>query len=173
MYMNRPMLGPGVGYTFTNGTGGMSLVIDDVAPTPAASPFTVTKGKLAGDNIVRIVPGMVNGVIPYIDGTLMNDPTLTPLVVPPAAGLYVVAIQCNADPAPASFPKSDTEIVIEPYPTTDTDTEGYIALAILTVTAAPSGGFNVALNQSVSGSLWAERHKYTEPGSASYFFYRV
>jgi hypothetical protein len=84
-----------------------------------------------------------------------------------------VAIQCNADPAPASFPKSDSEIVIEPYPTTDSDSEGYIALAILTVTAAPSGGFNVALNQSVSGSLWAERHKYTEPDSASYFFYRV
>jgi hypothetical protein len=173
MYMNKPMLGPGVGYTFTNGTGGMSLVIDDVAPAPPASPFTVTKGKLAGDNIVKIVPGMVNGVIPFINGTLMNDPTLTPLVVPAVANLYVVAIKCNADPAPAPFPKSDTEIVIEPYPTTDTDTEGYIALAILTVTAAPGGGFNVALNQSVSGSLWAERHKYTEPDSASYFFYRV
>lgn len=173
MYANKPMLGPGVGYTFTNGTGGMSLVIDDVAPAPAARPFTVTKGKLAGDNIVKIVPGMVNGVIPYINGDLMTDPALTPLVVPAVVGLYVVTIQCNADPAPASFPKSDSEIVIEPYPTTDTDSEGFIALAILTVTAPPSGGFNVAVNQSVSGSLWAERHKYTEPDSASYFFYRV
>ena len=173
MYANKPMLGPGVGYTFTNGTGGMSLVIDDVAPAPPLAPFTVTKAKSGVDNIVKIVPGMVNGVIPYINGDLMTDPTLTPLVVPAVVGLYVVAIQCNADPAPAAFPKSDSEIVIEPYPTTDTDSEGFIALAILTVTAPPSGGFNVAVNQSVSGSLWAERHKFTEPGTASYFFYRV
>lgn len=173
MYANKPMIGPGVGYTYTNGPGGMSLVIDDLAPSAPIHPFTVIKGKSGGDNIIKVTPGMVNGVIPYINGTIMSDPSYDPLIVPAAVGTYVVAIQCNADPAPATFPRTDSEIVIETYPTTDTDTEGYIALAILTVTAATGGGFNVAVNQSVAGSLWAERHKYTEPGSASYFFYRV
>ena len=173
MFPQKTMIQPGVGYTYTNGPGGMSLVIDDVAPAPALSPFTVIKGKLAGDNIIKVVPGMVNSVIPYINGTLMTDPTYTPLTVPSSAGTYVVAIKCNADPPPAYFPKDDSEIVIEEYPTTDTDTEGYIALAILTVDAAAGGGFSVTVNQSVAGSLWAERHKYTEPDTAWYYFYRV
>jgi hypothetical protein len=171
MYMNRPMLGPGVGYTFTNGTGGMSLVIDD-APAPAATPFTVTKAKLAGSDIVKIVPGMVNDVIPLINGVLMTDPAHTPLPMPAAAGLYVVAVQCNADPAPASFPKIDSEIVIEPYPTTNTDTEAYLPLAILTITAAPGGGLNVVVNQSVGGSQWGDRLKCGS-NPAEYFFSMV
>lgn len=165
------MLGPGVGYTFTNGTGGMSLVIDD-APAPAATPFTVTKAKLAGSDIVKIVPGMVNDVIPLINGVLMTDPAHTPLPMPGAAGLYVVAVQCNADPAPASFPKIDSEIVIEPYPTTNTDTEAYLPLAILTITAAPSGGLNVVVNQSVGGSQWGDRLKCGS-NPAEYFFSMV
>jgi hypothetical protein len=164
-------LQPGVGYTFTTASGGASLVIDDTY-SPPPSPFTVIGYRDGSDYKVKVVPGTVNNVIPYINGTLMTNPAYTPLVVTPSAGVYVVAIKCNADPAPASFPKTDSEIVILPYPTTDTDTEGYIALAILTMTSTPSG-LAGGINQLVSGSLWAERHKYTEPGTASYFFYRV
>lgn len=166
-------LQPGVGYTFTGTGAAATLVIDEpwTYGTPS-QPFQVICYKDGSDYKVKVVPGMVNSVIPYINGTLMTDPTYTPLTVPSSAGTYVVAIMCNADPAPAYFPKSDSEIVIETYPTTDTDTEGYIGLAIITLTSTASG-LVATVNQSVAGSLWAERHKYTEPDSASYFFYRV
>jgi hypothetical protein len=111
-------------------------------------------------------------VVPLINGTIMTNPTYTPILLPTSAGDYQVVIKCKADPAPAFFPKSDSEIKIESYPTTDTDTEGYIALAQVTVTVT-SGVASYVINQLVSGSLWAERHKYTEPDTASYFFYRV
>ncbi len=171
MFPKKTMIQPGVGYTYTNGPGGMSLVIDQQTSAPEP-PFTVYGFKDGLDYKVKVKPGTVNNVIPYINGTLMTDPSYTPLVAPASAGTYVVAIKCNADPAPATFPKSDSEIVIESYPTTDTDTEGYIALAILTLTST-AGGLVGVISQSVSGSLWAERHKYTEPDTASYFFYRV
>lgn len=171
MFPKKTMIQPGVGYTYTNGPAGLSLVIDEQPGSPP-QPFKVMGYKDGSDYKVKVIPGMVNGVIPYINGTLMTDPSYTPLVAPASAGTYVVAIKCNADPAPATFPKSDSEIVIEPYPTTDTDTEGYIALAILTLTST-AGGLVGSISQSVAGSLWAERHKYTEPDTATYFFYRV
>ena len=171
MFPKKTMIQPGVGYTYTNGPGGMSLVIDD-QPSIPSQPFKVMGYKETSGYKVKVTPGTVNNVIPYINGTLITDPTYTPLTAPSSAGTYVVAIKCNADAAPAPFPRSDSEIVIESYPTTDTDTEGYIALAILTLTST-SGGLVGSISQSVSGSLWAERHKYTDPDTASYFFYRV
>jgi len=165
-------LQPGVGYTFSKSWSGTSLVIEDQLTAPNRPPFTVVVYKSAGVFKAKVTAGNVNNVIPYINGTLMTDPTYTPLDVPTSPGVYVVAIKCKADPAPATFPRTDSEIIIDTYPLTDTDTEGYIVLANLSVTST-SGVTAVAVYQSVSGSLWAERHKYTEPDSASYFFYRV
>lgn len=168
---SRTMFSQGI--EFQSSIGGVAYnTTQDVVFNGSSTPFAVYMDKVDGDDVIRVIPGTVNNVIPYINGTLMTDPTYTPLTAPTSAGTYVVSVKCNADPAPAFFPKSDSEIVVETYPTTDTDTEGYITLAVLTVTvvsAVPS----YSVSQSVSGSLWAERHKYTEPGTASYFFYRV
>jgi len=169
---NRTMFSQGI--EFRSSIEGVAFnAPQEVVFNSISTPFTVFLDTVEGVTVIRVVPGMVNNVIPFINGTLMNDPTYTPLTAPTSVGTYVVAIMCNADAAPAPFPKSNSEIIVDTYPTTDTDTEGYIALAIVTATAKIGGGVNLAVNQSVSGSLWAERHKYTEPDSASYFFYRV
>ena len=169
---NRTMFSQGI--EFQSSVGGVAFnAPQEVVFNAISTPFAVYLDSVSGVTVIRVVPGTVNNVIPFINGTLMNDPTYTPLTAPTTAGTYVVTIKCKADPAPAFFPRSDSEIKIETYPTTDTDTEGYITLAIVTATAATGGGVNLTINQSVSGSLWAERHKYTEPDTASYFFYRV
>lgn len=169
--MNRTMMSQGI--EFMNSAGGVAFnTPQDVVFGAISTPFAVYLDTVEGVTVIRVVPGTVNNVIPYINGTLMTA-NYTPLAAPTTAGTYVVTIKCKADPAPAFFPKSDSEIKVESYPTTDTDTEGYITLAIVTATSATGGGVDLAINQSVSGSLWAERHKYTEPDTASYFFYRV
>jgi hypothetical protein len=168
---NRTMFSQGI--EFQSSIGGVAFnAPQEVVFNAISTPFAVYLDTVEGVTVIRVVPGTVNNVIPYINGTLMTA-NYTPLTAPTTAGTYVVTIKCKADPAPAFFPKSDSEIKVETYPTTDTDTEGYITLAIVTATAATGGGVDLVINQSVSGSLWAERHKYTEPGTASYFFYRV
>lgn len=161
------------GIEFQSSIGGVGLsTTQDVNFNTYTTPFQVFLTESEGAAAVGVVPGAVNNVIPLINGVIMTNPAYPPILLPTSAGDYVVTIKCKADPAPAFFPKSDSEIKIESYPTTDTDTEGYISLAFVTVTV--TGGVPAyAINQLVSGSLWAERHKYTEPDSASYFFYRV
>lgn len=170
--MNRAMMSQGV--QFTNSAGGVAFNTPQEAVDIGTiqPPFFVYLVKEEGADAVRVTVGTVNNVIPYINGTLMSNPTYTPILLPTSDGDYQIVIKCKADPAPASFPKLDSEIKVETYPTVDTDSEGYIALANIHIVTV-SGNKTITVNQLVSGSLWAERHKYTEPGTASYFFYRV
>lgn len=167
---NRMMFSQGIEFQSSIGGVGLSTT-QDVNLNTYTTPFQVYLTESEGAAAVGVITGMVNNVIPLINGVIMTG-AYTPLLLPTTAGDYVVTIKCKADPAPAFFPKSDSEIKIESYPTTDTDSEGYISLAFVTVTV--TGGVpSYAINQLVSGSLWAERHKYTEPDTATYFFYRV
>jgi len=167
----QTMFSQGIAFQISNG-GVAYNTTQDFVPSITLSPFSVYLVKEEGADAVRVVTGTVNNVIPLINGTIMTNPAYTPLLLPTSAGDYVVTIKCKADPPPASFPRLDSEIKIESYPTTDTDTEGYISLATVTVTV--TGGVpSYAINQLVSGSLWAERHKYTQPDTAWYYFYRV
>jgi hypothetical protein len=144
----------------------------EVVSVQSYPPFTVFLDSVDGITVVRVSAGSVNSVIPLINGTIMTG-VYTPLTAPLSAGTYVVAIKCKADPAPAFFPLINSEIVVIAYPTTDTDTEGYIALSVLTATSGTGGTISFGLNQLVSGSLTAERHKYSAPNTASYYYYRV
>lgn len=167
----QTMFSQGVEFQISNGGVAYSTSSDAVISTPMA-PFTVFRTQSEGAEALGVAVGTVNNVIPLINGMIMTNPAYPPLLLPTSAGDYVVTIKCKADPPPAGFPKLDSEIKIESYPTTDTDTEGYISLATVTVTV--TGGVpSYAINQLVSGSLWAERHKYTQPDTAWYYFYRV
>jgi hypothetical protein len=168
---NRTMFSQGIEFQSSIGGVGFSTT-QEVNFNTFTTPFQVFLTESEGAPAVGVIVGSVNNVIPYINGTIMTNPAYTPILLPTSAGDYIVTIKCKADPAPAFFPRLDSEIKIESYPTTDTDTEGYISLATVTVTVT-SGVPSYAINQLVSGSLWAERHKYTEPDTASYFFYRV
>jgi hypothetical protein len=141
---------------------------------PQSHPFQVTLGVKDGLDVIYVKVGSVNNVIPNVGTTLLSG-NYDPIPAPTTAGDYVVCVKCYADPAPADFPLNTTEITCETYPTTNTDSVGFIALALITATDKPSPqtGVNLALNQLVQGSLWAERHKYSAPNTATYFFYRV
>ena len=136
------------------------------------SPFTVSLTKEEGADAVLVTVGTVNNVIPLINGIIMTNPAYTPILLPTSDGDYQIVIKCKADPPPAGFPRIDTEIKVETYPTTDTDDYGFIALANIRIETI-SGNKTITVNQLVSGSLWAERHKYTQPDTAWYYFYRV
>ena len=168
---NRVMMSQGV--EFQKSIGGVAFnTSQDVGVVSSLNPFTVYLDTVDGIKVVRVSPGAVNSVIPLINGTIMTG-AYTPLTAPTSAGTYVVAVKCKADPAPSFFPLADSEIVLVAYPTTDTDTEGYIALAVITATSGTGGIINLSVNQLVSGSLSAERHKYSAPDTASYYYYRV
>jgi hypothetical protein len=168
---NRTMMSQGV--DFQKCIGGVTFsTTQEVSYDTYSTPFAVYLDSVDGIKVVRITPGAVNSIIPLINGTIMTG-AYTPLTAPTAAGTYVVAVKCKANPAPAFFPKSDSEIVLASYPTTDTDTEGYIALAVITATSGTGGVITLSVNQLVSGSLTAERHKYSAPNTASYYYYRV
>jgi hypothetical protein len=168
---NRVMMSQGV--EFQKSIGGVAFnTTQDVNYNNVLNPFTVYLDKVDDIVVIRVATGAINSVIPLINGTIMTG-AYTPITAPTSAGDYVVAVKCKADAAPAFFPKSDSEIVLLPYPTTDTDTEGYIALASVTATSGTGGTLTFAVNQLVSGSLSAERHKYSAPNTATYYYYRV
>jgi hypothetical protein len=56
----------------------------------------------------------------------------------------------------------------------DDDTTGYILLALAKkkTNADPTKEF-VEWTFFINNSLWSERHKYSQPDSAYYYFYRV
>jgi hypothetical protein len=107
-----------------------------------------------------VISGTVNNVIPN-----NIDDEFTTFIV--AQNIYLkVPIDDSVDPA--IYPSTtDVEIVNcnSDDPFVDTDTEGYLLLATIS-----SAGF---ITQFVQGSVWSERHKYTEPESATYYYYRV
>lgn len=57
---------------------------------------------------------------------------------------------------------------------TISDTDGYGHILIASVEVTEEGGIKrYVVNQMVKGSLWSERHKFTEPNTAMYYFYRL
>ena len=168
---------------FSNGVGQVRSDIGQVflestpiiQPSEPIFPFQVTINEVEpGIFEYRVYTGTVNNVIPKIDGKALNDPTVAGLPEPTGEGDYRIAIKCYADAPPVRFPKTNTEMVmISPSESLlDTDSYGYIVVATLYLTA-PGPNRTRNLQQMVSSSLWAERHKYTEPNTAWYYFYRV
>lgn len=156
-------------------TGQVFLEKTDIIGPSAAFPFQVTVvEKEPGIFQYRVFTGSVNNVIPKIDGKPLDDPTVGGLTEPTGEGSYMIAVKCYADAPPVRFPKTNTEMVlISPAEALlDTDSYGYIAVASI-ILGPPGPNRSRQINQLVSSSLWAERHKYTEPNTAWYYFYRV
>jgi hypothetical protein len=161
------------GIQFQTNNGGVAY--NDVFSTPTVvgtlPPFTVYLTKSEDADAVGVTVGTVNNVIPYINGVLMTDPTYPPILLPTGDGLYQIVVKCKADPSPASFPKLDSEIKVETYPTTNTDDYGFIALANIIITTV-DGKKQITVNQLVGGSQWGDRLKCGS-NTAEYFFSMV
>lgn len=164
------MIQQGIGYTYTNSRGGASLIIDQAAPAPMP-PLTVYEDiNEGGQSVLKVTPGTVNNVLP------------SPLEInfPSGSGSsFMVVIKCIGAKNQRFPIQASLQVVTETEATNDTDSYGYLAIASLSKTTTPSTvegapptvSWNV--NQLVSGSVWAERRKLTEPNTAFYYFSKV
>ena len=118
-------------------------------PDYTIPPFTVYPGSESGK--WKVQAGTLND---YVPDNMEDEITAS-------SGMIYLKIS-NTDGA---YP-GDT-LTIETAATTpvESDDFGYITLAEITS--------ETTSNQFVSGSLWSERHKFSEPNTASYYFYRV
>ena len=121
----------------------------EITSEPGIPPFTVYQGSASGKWLVQ--PGTLNDTVP---DNMESEITAS-------SGMIYLKISNTSGAYPG-----DT-LTIEKAASTpaDSDSFGYITLA--QITSATTA------NQFVSGSLWSQRHKFTSPGSATYFFYRV
>lgn len=181
---------PGTGYGFTSGGYGFSINVGDPFPADTASVPTAWAPVDNGDGTFSMYPGTINSTIPCI-GT--NGPTklLTSKTDPSPRATYnfdstgtcYIYLRAGAQisgsiiiwPSPdfntAAYP------LINGYATkqNDSDTYGHILLAVAQKdpNAPSSPPPPVAFTRFITNSVWSERHKYTQPNSAVYNFYRV
>jgi hypothetical protein len=172
------MIQQGVGYTFTSDRRGSSLLIDQPLPTES-NPLTVSDDvDTNGQGVLRVKPGTVNNVMPTINGTRLDAATPPTLNLPfGSESEFMVVIKCTGEKN-KRFPIAATvEIVTSIEATQDNDGYGYLAIASLTKVSSTAQGeptiYSWNINQLVSGSVWAERRKLTEPDTAFYYFSRV
>lgn len=134
----------GIGYTLNQGPAGISLMLDNTSGGGGADhPFKV---KLSGLKF-SVVPGTVNGVMPKLDGTnLDNSPKPTKTIS--ASGQ--VYLKCT-NTAGSFFPSA---VTVEYDTSTPSSTDSYLYIPIATVVVSGSSSKKTA--QLVETSLWAE-----------------
>jgi hypothetical protein len=170
MFPKKTMIQPGVGYTYTNGPAGLSLVIDDPYIPPSDFPFKVISSKSGSDYLVRVIPGTINNIEPT-----MNTPPVQLSAVPPPTlnigysaspqTVYIyLQMPVGASGTPPPFP--DNPIVIhDTAAQTSDDNTAYLLLASVDNSTG-------AVSQYVSGSQWGDRLKCGS-NPAEYFFSMV
>lgn len=170
------------GYVFQ---GVSSDIFHAVADAP---PFTVTLTKDPNDGtqyILNVVVGTVCNVVPVYDDEetyLWDESTMTVTEDDLKDGVLYVVIECS--------PKEEDEFSGGKFPEwvivktvksvaeyADKDDAGYVVIALLRGrTSTDAEGEKtlqgVEVLQVVTGSLWAERRKYSDQ-PATYFFFRM
>lgn len=174
---------------FMNNTGGTAYSLgQQVYYNTAASVPWQPRDK--GNGKFAIYPATINSIIPciYIKGKihLLTSQSDDP---PPEAN-YVwnedgeCYIYLKAGPSgdaesiiwPSSDFTTDQYPIINGYdaPQNDSDAFGHILLALAQKDPDDESEFPpVTFTQFIFNSLWSERHKYSQPDSAFYYFYRV
>ena len=139
-----------------------------------------------GDDTFSIVPATINSLIPCIGDTgVENFVTYQGEIKPSETytwsdgdhGISYIYLQSGVGSGtPPLWPEVNPSEAN--YPTvysfdtaqTDDDTYGFMLIALAQKETAESG---VSFNQFIFNSLWSERHKYSQPDSALYYYYRV
>lgn len=139
------------------------LIADSCGTGANGHPFQVifTGVDSSGENPVnkcKVISGTVNNVVP----NNINDEYTFAVAT---QKVYLV-VPIDDTVVPAIYPSTtDVIILISDTVLVDNDDEGYLLLAEISS--------NGTVTQYVQGSVWSERHKYTEPDSATYYYYRV
>jgi hypothetical protein len=118
-------------------------------PDYTTPPFTVYAGTSEGK--WKVQAGTLND---YVPDNMESEITAS-------SGMIYLQIS-NTDGA---YPGDTLTIETAAETPVDDDEYGYITLGEITSATT--------VNQFVTGSLWSERHKFTAPDTASYYFYRI
>jgi len=185
---------PGVGYNFDSSSKGFTLDVSDPFPDrdgvpPSEHPFkviNVSYGSGGSAWLYQVVPGIINNIVPQIeedsvwvklDRTTAGAPDWPVSVMTPfnaTTHQCYIYLRAGKDASTGDFPSLDDtsneypRIINSDVPLADTDTYGYILLAVATEAAGPS----ISVNQYVTGSLWANRIKLGT-NTARYFYART
>jgi hypothetical protein len=167
------MLQSGVGYSFSNSSGGSSLTIDTITRYKETLPFFVYEDSDAsGNTVFRINAGTFNNVFPTVNGATVGDAAAY-LAAPTATSLVVLTVPATGGANPA-WPAGTPTIALLAGTTVPGfgPTVARLALAKITVTTeAGSGVKTYAVSNLVSGSLWGERFECGE--ELEYWFSRI
>lgn len=178
----------GTGYKFNSNGKSFTLNVDqpwvdycDI--TAPAQPWTPYDN---GDDTFSVVPATINSLIPCIGDTgVENFVTYKGEIKPSETytwsdgdyGTSYIYLQSGVgsgtpplwpevDPAEANYPTVYSFDTAQ----TDDDTYGFILIAIAQREDAESP---IIFTQFIFNSLWSERHKYSQPDSALYYYYRL
>ena len=183
-----PYLGAGPSVSFMPGGSTITYTPPSViVQTPPWQP------RNNGDDTFSIWPGTINSLIPCVGG--YGDATKLATADPAPSETYDWSeedeqgykscyIYLQASPAAGSggriWPSSDfttpeyPTIYGYPSPMNDDDDTGYLLIALAKKKTDPDPTKEtVAFTQFIFNSVWSERHKYSQPDSAYYYFYRV
>jgi hypothetical protein len=180
---------PGTGYNFNSSSKGFTLDTTDPFPNQYKLPTTQfqprDEGQEGGTGYFSMSPGTLNGIVPCVGGTsvsrlITNIPSpKTPYDWAAAvSGYQTCYIYLQAGPATGSggLTWPDASIASLNYPTIfgypytmeNDDDSGYLLLAVA-LKNVDSGA--ISFSQFITTSMWSERHKYSQPNSAFYFYY--
>lgn len=184
---------PGVGYNFDSSSKGFTLDTSDPFPNSDQQvnnhPFKVVNITYDAPGtawLYQVVPGTLNNVVAQIeedsvwvklDRTTAGVPDWPVSVMGPfdaTTHQCYIYLRSGPDATSGDYPSSDDtsarypRIVNSDVPLADTDTAGYILLAVATEAAGPS----ITVNQYVTGSLWGDRLKLGTL-TAKYYYART
>ena len=190
---------PGVGYRFISSSSGVTLDIGDPWPDStqaATNPLQIINVSInAGGNVIyQVKSGTINNLVPllddYISSTQVKLDRVTSGAPDPPTGELVstnydattktsyIVLRSGPDATTNEFPSSD--VTSARYPQviggnnpviTDTDTQGFVLLATITVDNITTPT-TFTVSQNVSGSLWADRIKLAGI-TARYYYARI
>ena len=190
---------PGVGYRFISSSQGVTLDIGDPWPEStqdATNPLQVINVSFnaGGKVIYQVKSGTINNLVPllddYISSTQVKLDRVTSGVADPPTGELLstnydattktsyIVLRSGPDATTNEFPSSD--VTSARYPQviggnnpviTDTDTQGFVLLATITVDNITTPT-TFTVSQNVTGSLWADRIKLAGI-TARYYYARI
>lgn len=184
---------PGTGYNFDSSDKGFTLDTSDPFPSPDVQPnnhpFKVVNIQYDSGGsawLYQVVPGTLNNIVPQIeedsvwvklDRTTSGFPDWPVSVMTPfdaTTHKCYIYLRAGKDATTDAFPSDDDtstdypRIINSDVELSDTDTYGYVLLAVATEATGPS----ITVNQYVTGSLWSDRIKLGD-ATATYYYARI
>jgi hypothetical protein len=158
---------PGDGTTGLSTRGGFTINVDQ--PGVQSYPFKIS---VSGTKL-SVASGTLNNLIPVIGGTSQTNlliATPTPTLTIAEKGTIYIYVKCGPDGDNLAFPSSTLgaagypQIMSSSSQLKNDDTAGYLLLGTVV---------DGKVSQFIQNSLGCERHKFSEPNSSVYYFWRI